>query len=670
MNSLTLINRIMSHYRRALTGGIMLLALLIVAAPRSGCWAAEGSYQASAVVFEKADTGLALTIKGNMSPTFTTYQLFDPLRVVIDIANASFAESLRLPIEVNQAPVAKITGILLTEKKPEIAKFEVLLSTDSPYKVQRNDNDITIVFGDGVKEDKPTAKTAKMVPEISAPMPQAKDGQQASHQKREPLARPEIYDIKINKAASPLTVLLVADGPLQKFNQVTLPKGDGRPDRMYIDIPGIKAPALERRMAVGAGGVAQIRIADRAEGARFVFDSSLDRLFTFEVAPAPEGLLVTIGADAGLGDPPRAANGQVANDPVAKILASASPPGSALANSASQGPDHADLAARPPAPQASATNDEFAAAGYNREQITVDFYKTNLHNVFRLMGEVGGNNIVVDESVSGVLTLSLREVPWDFLLDVILNLKDLQKVERYNTIVISAKDKGFVWPEKAVEEKKEEPLVEAPGAEISLAIDQQLNQPPAVLEAKMLMQRGNALARDGKFKEALGLYQNALDLWPDNADLAKRMAGMCLVDLGYYQAAVDYAKKALAIKPDDTEAALQAAVGLANMHQAEARLYFEKAVSGSQPSRSALLSYASFQEDHEDLAGTLATLAKFTELYNANLDTMIARARIFDKQEQPDRAVAEYKAILLSGYDLAPDLAQYIKGRIALANKQ
>jgi hypothetical protein len=49
---------------------------------------------------------------------------------------------------------------------------------------------------------------------------------------------------------------------------------------------------------------------------------------------------------------------------------------------------------------------------------------------------------------------------------------------------------------------------------------------------------------------------------------------------------------------------------------------------------------------------------------------MIARARILDKQGKPDLAVAEYKAILYSGYDLAPDLAQYIKGRIALANKQ
>jgi len=337
--------------------------------------------------------------------------------------------------------------------------------------------------------------------------------------------------------------------------------------------------------------------------------------------------------------------------------------GQVLATAASQG---AERQASPAA--AGGGSDEFAEAGYDRQKISVDFYKTNLHNVFRLMGEVGGYNIVVDESVSGVLTLSLREVPWDFLLDVIMNLKGLQKVERYNTIVISAKEKGFIWPEKVMPKKELE--LEAPEPELAVAIDRQLNLPPGRVEAKMIIQQANGLAREGKFKEALGLYQSALDKWPDNVELAKRMAGLCLTDLGYNQAAVDYAKKALAINPKDPEAALQAAVGLANMRQPEARRYFQQAVSGSQPSRSALLSYAGYQEEEANLDAALSTLAKYTELYGATLETMIARARIFDKQAKPDLAVAEYRAILYSGYDLAPDLAQYIKGRIALANKQ
>ncbi len=62
---------------------------------------------------------------------------------------------------------------------------------------------------------------------------------------------------------------------------------------------------------------------------------------------------------------------------------------------------------------------DFALAGYTEQRISVDFYKIDLHNVFRLIGEISGRNIVVDEKVNGSLTLALNDVPWDFVLDVI-----------------------------------------------------------------------------------------------------------------------------------------------------------------------------------------------------------------------------------------------------------
>ena len=628
------------NIRRIAVLCVMLLTLTMSAVLTEKCQAQDDAvYQASGIVFEKADGGLALTIKGNVSPTFTTYQLFDPMRVVVDIANAGFASSLHLPIEVNQSPVAKVTGTIMAEKKPVIAKLEIALSADSEYTVQRNASDITLVFTEGKHSPAPppAAASTETVPVLGRA---AKGGE----------GRPEIYDMKVSKdGANKVNILLVADGPIQDFTKVELAKGDGRPDRMYLDIPGVKAPALDRETKVRAGGLDRIRISDRTEGARFVFDSSLDRMFAYTVAPAPEGILICIAKDS------RAVGQEKSADPVAQVLAAA--------NSGDKGGT-----LRKQLQQVGIGGDQFATAGYDRQKISVDFYKTNLHNVFRLMGEVGGYNIVVDDSVAGVLTLSLREVPWDFLLDVIMNLKGLQKEERYNTIVISAKEKGFVWPEKAT--PKAELGLEAPGADLGVAIDKKLNEPPAVVEAKMMVQRGNTLVQEGKFKEALALYQKAMEQWPANAELAKRIAGLCLVDLGYNQAGVDYAKKALVLNANDPEAALQAAVGLANMKKPEAQKYFEMAVSGKKPSRSALLSFAGFEEENSNFVGAIATLAKYQELYGGNLDVMIARARILDKQEKYDLAVAEYKAILYSGYELAPDLAQYIKDRVASATKQ
>ncbi|MBA3014856.1 MAG: AMIN domain-containing protein [Proteobacteria bacterium] len=622
---------------------VMFLTLTMSVVFEKGCLAqADGEYQASSVVFEKVDGGLSLTIKGNMSPTFTTYQLFDPMRVVVDIANAGFADSLHLPIEVNQSPVAMITGTILAEKKPVIAKLEIALNSDSEYTVKRDANDITIIFAANSKES-----VAPSPPLSVGTVPVIEE----ASQRGEGGGLSEIYDMKVKREGTDsVSILLVADGPIQDYTKVDLTKGDGRPDRMYLDLPRVKAPALDRDTEVGAGGLERIRISDRAEGARFVFDSSFERLFNYTVAPAPEGILISIAADGGVIEQ------EEPEDPVAQVLASS------VASDKKVSVLHKQLQ------QVGITGDEFAEAGYDRQKISVDFYKTNLHNVFRLMGEVGGYNIVVDDSVSGVLTLSLREVPWDFLLDVIMNLKGLQKEERYNTIVISAKEKGFVWPEKAT--AKSELGLEAPEDDMVVAIDKKLSDPPAVVEAKMLVQRGNSLVQEGKFKEALGLYQKALDKWPTNAELAKRIAGVCLVNLGYHQAGVDYAKKALALNPDDLEASLQAAVGSANMRRPEAQQYFEKAVSGKKPSRSALLSFISFQEESSNFAGAMATLAQYNQLYGASLEIMIAKARILDKQGKSDLAVAEYKSIMYSGYELAPDLIQYIKGRIALANTQ
>ncbi|MCD4677965.1 MAG: hypothetical protein K8S18_18525, partial [Desulfobacula sp.] len=80
-----------------------------------------------------------------------------------------------------------------------------------------------------------------------------------------------------------------------------------------------------------------------------------------------------------------------------------------------------------------------------KDKISVDLFKVDLHNVFRLLGQVSGKNIVVDESVKGTITLALENVPWTFVLDVIKNLKELDSIERHNTIMIYPAAKSLEW---------------------------------------------------------------------------------------------------------------------------------------------------------------------------------------------------------------------------------
>lgn len=304
--------------------------------------------------------------------------------------------------------------------------------------------------------------------------------------------------------------------------------------------------------------------------------------------------------------------------------------------------------------------------GYGKQRITVDFYKIDLHNVFRLFREVSDVNIVVDEAVSGSLTLALNDVPWDFALDIILNLKDLQKEERFNTIVILPKAKEFSWPERAEDNLSFEADADV-AAQEAIVIQQQMNIPPEVAEAKGIIQKGRDHEKKGSYEDAVKAYTEALAKWPDNDRLANKIASIYLVYLRQNAKAVYFAKQALKVNSKNTGAALNAAIALANMHEnKEAQQYFAQSVSGDKPSREALLSYAVFSEEQKLYDGAITLLDKADKIYGQSVESMIAYARILDKKGNHPAATEKYKAILLSGFQIPPDLKKYINSRIAL----
>lgn len=75
---------------------------------------------------------------------------------------------------------------------------------------------------------------------------------------------------------------------------------------------------------------------------------------------------------------------------------------------------------------------EPAASGervqYTGEKIALDFYETDIKNVFRIIKEVSGRNFAIDHNVKGKVTLSFdKPVPWDRVLDLVLKMNKLGK---------------------------------------------------------------------------------------------------------------------------------------------------------------------------------------------------------------------------------------------------
>lgn len=74
---------------------------------------------------------------------------------------------------------------------------------------------------------------------------------------------------------------------------------------------------------------------------------------------------------------------------------------------------------------------------YRGRRIDLDFHNADIHNILRLLAEVGGVNIITSDDVGGTVTIRMRNVPWDQALDVILQAKGLGMVRRENLIRVA-----------------------------------------------------------------------------------------------------------------------------------------------------------------------------------------------------------------------------------------
>jgi type IV pilus assembly protein PilQ len=72
---------------------------------------------------------------------------------------------------------------------------------------------------------------------------------------------------------------------------------------------------------------------------------------------------------------------------------------------------------------------------YTGEKIRLDFFETDIKNVFRILRSVSGKNFAVDKDVTGSVTMTLdKPVPWDQVLDLVLKMNSLGQIQE-GTIV-------------------------------------------------------------------------------------------------------------------------------------------------------------------------------------------------------------------------------------------
>jgi type II secretory pathway component HofQ len=55
------------------------------------------------------------------------------------------------------------------------------------------------------------------------------------------------------------------------------------------------------------------------------------------------------------------------------------------------------------------------------KRVTVDIVRADIHDVLRMLADLGHLNLVVDDEVQGTVTLRLRNVPWKQALETVLS---------------------------------------------------------------------------------------------------------------------------------------------------------------------------------------------------------------------------------------------------------
>jgi type IV pilus assembly protein PilQ len=78
-----------------------------------------------------------------------------------------------------------------------------------------------------------------------------------------------------------------------------------------------------------------------------------------------------------------------------------------------------------------------AQARYTGRRIDIDLKDADIHNVLRLLADTGHVNIVTADDVGGTITIRMRNVPWDQVLDVVLQAKGLGMVRTGNLIRVA-----------------------------------------------------------------------------------------------------------------------------------------------------------------------------------------------------------------------------------------
>lgn len=93
--------------------------------------------------------------------------------------------------------------------------------------------------------------------------------------------------------------------------------------------------------------------------------------------------------------------------------------------------------------------------GYSGEKLSLNFQNVDVRAVLQVIADFTGLNIITSDTVTGNLTLRLKDVPWDQALDIILQAKGLDMRKNGSVVWIAPRDELATKEKLALESQQQ-----------------------------------------------------------------------------------------------------------------------------------------------------------------------------------------------------------------------
>jgi len=367
---------------------------------------------------DSGKTGQVAVLADRAIENYEVLEVFSPFRIVIDVFGASMPEKA-MERKLSSKYVSKIRAAR------HAGKVRVVIDCSHgkrlPYSIQKLKRGIRLNFTD--IPVKTVAKAVQAKPKIATEVKVTAKPKIAIEQKTEPPRKvAEVRDVDFRQDQNEARVVI----DLQGEAQPRIIHSDARSAVLQID--NCKMPLLLERTL------------DTSE-----FGGSVKSLSAYMVRGEKKVKLVAVTGGQVANRIERRngklnwvfASGVDGEKKTARAKQDADSKGEAAAFSY-QPSQVAGYSVRRPELASGSGSGVRKRRKFHGKRISLDFKDADIHNILRLISEVAKLNIITGDDVSGKITVTMRNVPWDQALDIILKTKKLGKVRQGNIIRIAS----------------------------------------------------------------------------------------------------------------------------------------------------------------------------------------------------------------------------------------